>query len=84
MYFSSAAVKETPDGVTVLDGVYDQYTYFQGCGSEEFYAETQLCAETVYNADPYPKFGIVVSSASSTLFFYVSGYDNLPPIRWDT
>ncbi|MBS1399767.1 MAG: SGNH/GDSL hydrolase family protein [Clostridia bacterium] len=77
MYFSSAAVKETPDGITVLDGVYDQYTYFQGCGSEEFYAETQLCAETVYNADPYPKFGIVVSSASSTLFFYVSGYDNL-------
>ncbi len=73
MYFASAALSSGTGGVTLLDGAYDQYAYFKDCGSEEFYAETQISVETVYNAEPYPKFGIVVSSADSTLFFYIDG-----------
>ncbi len=76
MYASSAAVAETA-GVTVLDGVYDQYTYFKNCGGEAFYAEAELSAERVYNSDAYPKFGIVLSSGEESLFFYVDGSNGL-------
>lgn len=76
IYSSSAGLK-TVDGEIVLDGTNDQYTYFAGCGSTEFFAEVELSAQTVYNSDAYPKFGIVIASEESTLFFYIDGSNSL-------
>lgn len=70
MYTSTASVKDDGDFI-LLDGNFDRYTYFSGCGSADFYAETLITAEKVYNGDMYPKFGLVISSDSTTMFFYV-------------
>ena len=76
VYASSVAVKDE-NGVAVLDGPKDQYTYFEGCGDEEFYAKVEISAQTVYNSDAYPKFGIVLTGEDTTLFFYFDGGNSL-------
>lgn len=75
MYSSTATVKDEGDFV-ILDGNYDRYTYFKDSGSENFYAQASFSAKSVKNGDEYPKFGIVISSATDTLFFYIDASNN--------
>lgn len=75
MYSSTATVKDDGDFVT-FDGNYDRYTYFKGSGSENFYAEAYITAKAVYNGDEFPKFGLIISSNSDSLFLYVDASNN--------
>ena len=61
---------ENPVAVQTLAG--DQYAYFKGINSTEYYAEIQLSV-TKDLGDPYPKFGLASRIDGNTFFFFIDG-----------
>jgi len=75
-YYGSPSITQTQN-VIILDGTHDQYAYFKNGGDNEFFAQVEINAEMVYKNDAYPKFGLVLTTETESLFFYIDGSANL-------
>ena len=62
-------------------GKKDQYLISSNEPSESMMLELEMSAVEVYNKDAYPKFGLVLMSEKSTMFFYVDGSNGLKTQR---
>ena len=70
---------DSEDAYLLQEGCFDQYAYFKDVYATEFYAEAEftVTASDAFADDPYPKFGIAMSTDklrsehSNTIFFYV-------------
>ena len=62
---------DTPSAVQKGSG--DQYAFIKDIVESDFYFEADVTAHSVFINDSYPKFGIVVKSQSSELFYYIDG-----------
>lgn len=51
----------------------EQQVFFKSFNGVDFYAETDFTAHTTVNFDAYPKFGIIVKNANTSIFFYIDG-----------
>lgn len=67
----------TADAYIEQTGARDQYAYFKGIYSTEFYAEAEfsVISEKSYANDQWPKFGIAITCneemAANTIFYYI-------------
>lgn len=63
----------TEDAYIVQNWPYDQYGYFKNIWSTKFYVEAEFTVthNQSYANDPFPKFGLTVSTPENTIFFFV-------------
>ena len=58
-------------------GFHEQHTYFKDFQETEFYAEFEITALGVYNADQWPKFGFKLDNGNLSMCLYVDGFASL-------
>lgn len=75
-YSSSSSFSVTPEGV-VNTGGDDQYLICKNEPRNSIDFTLSISAKEVFNADPYPKFGLILMSENKTLFFYIDGSNAL-------
>ena len=60
--------------VTHNTGLHEQHTYFKDFQATEFYAEFEILAKKVYNADQWPKFGFKLDNGNLSMCLYVDAW----------
>ena len=79
--FASSSGYDKKDQMIEGTGAKDQYLILKAEPATSISFEADISAVDVYNNDAYPKFGLVLMSENTTMFFYIDGSHGLTTQR---